>query len=52
MLIPVADSFVLRFSPEAASLWSGNCGVQPSVVGYDKTADRKRQFIVHSPFFD
>lgn len=52
MLIPVVDSFVLRFSPEAASLWSGNCGVQPSVVVYDKTADRKRQFIVHSPFFD
>lgn len=51
MLIPVVDSLVLRFSPEAASLWSGSCGVQLSVVVYDKTVDRKRQFIEHSYCF-
>ena len=48
ILVPVVGSFVLRYSPEAASLWSGSCGVQLSVVVYDKTAIRKRQFIVHS----
>ena len=49
--IPVVGSFVLRYSPEAASLWTGSCGVQLSVVVYDKTVDRKRQFIEHSYCF-
>ena len=48
MAIPVVGSFALRYSPEAASLWSGSCGVQLSVVVYDKTVDRKRQFNEHS----
>ena len=41
----------MRYAPEAASLWSGSCGVQLSVVVYDKTVDRKRQFIEHSYCF-